>query len=487
MESKDETIDAMYAFQVGRDDLGPLLVDGLRLDLDEYSPLAGMLRPYRPGSRAIDGNLRTLLEDAQVSRAASILARPTLRMFNQTGGGALPASFFTACHNADFDERAFVVINPSFEGSTLIQLFETPWDFLAWWLILNAGEATESSPNYMPPPIRLESLIYLLHAIDAYRRGAYQSMLNYTPTEKPTIRPKAFTDSMRQAVRSGDLRWLLPAFISLTPNLNTASLETSPEFIEALAKHDFLIPVRNRNSHEDEFLFGATGKIMGVEFFRTWMRAVGFETTVLTKQGWCVMHRGFLAPTGITNHLFLLDTDGEGRCTVNHQAMTRESLDGRLADLMTAALTIKKDAVPEGRFEVAASPKRSALRAPPMPRDAIFPPSPSATQISSDLTQWYYIQEGRRLGPVSESQIHRMLAAQMIGSDTYVWNETMRDWRKAGETGLTAAATLPPPAPDDAISSHGGKTFTGSAASCTACGAALKAGTSFCTKCGARA
>jgi hypothetical protein len=135
------------------------------------------------------------------------------------------------------------------------------------------------------------------------------------------------------------VRWLLPAFLHLTPNLDVSRFDPQPEHLAALAERGFLVPAKDRDTQEDGFVFGEAGMAMGVEFHRTWMSAVGFETAVLTPRGERAVHRAFLAPTGIANHLFLLESDASGACVANHQAMTLTELALKLRDLLTDALT----------------------------------------------------------------------------------------------------------------------------------------------------
>jgi len=347
MNAKAINIPTPFTFQVGKNDLGPLFFDSLKLKCSNFSPLAGALSSYVAGSNKPSAARANINQDPQVLKAASILADPVVRMINRTGGGAMPVSHFTACYNPGIDDQAFAVVTPSFEGSYLIQLFDSPWHYLGWWLVLNASEVGEPIGNYMPPPIRFESLVYMLHTIDAYRRCAFESMLDYTPAEQASIKPAEFIESMQQSIRSRDLRWLLPAFIGLIPNLNVSSFDGNPEFISALAKYDFLLPARDTETQEDIFVFGEAGKIMGVEFHRTWVKSIGFEIAASTPKGWRVMHRGFLAPTGFTNHLFILAMDAGGNCFVNHQAMDRHMLDHKLANLLAAVLN-QKDIAEDG-------------------------------------------------------------------------------------------------------------------------------------------
>jgi len=328
----------VFSFQVSRADLGPLVVDRLGLAPGEFSPLAPPLAGYAKGSGRLSAEAEPIAQEALAAKALRILADPSVRLLNQTGGGALAISQFTACHSHRVDPRAVAAIHPSFEGACLVQWFEDMAAYVAWWLILNATSTRAAVANYAPPPIRLEALVYLLHAVDAFRRRAYRSLLDYAPTERPAIAPAEFAESMQAAVRSRDMRWLLPALLNLTPNLASVTLEDRPEFPQALEQYGFLVPARERGTGEPLFVFGEAGLVMGVEFYRTWIQSVGFEATVRTPAGWRVAHRGFLAPTGLANHLFLFETDSAGACTVNHQAMGRDALDMKMMRLIGDAV-----------------------------------------------------------------------------------------------------------------------------------------------------
>jgi len=60
--------------------------------------------------------------------------------------------------------------------------------------------------------------------------------------------------------------------------------------------------------------------------------------------------------------------------------------------------------------------------------------------------EWYYVQGGQQVGPVSFEQLRDMGARSQIGRNDLVWCEGMGDWQPAGEVeGLLALA--PPGAP----------------------------------------
>ena len=69
---------------------------------------------------------------------------------------------------------------------------------------------------------------------------------------------------------------------------------------------------------------------------------------------------------------------------------------------------------------------------------------------------WYYARNDQRLGPVEDSEIHRLAAAGQISPTDLVWRQDFPDWRRAGEIeslfppaplGAPRVAMPPPPPP----------------------------------------
>jgi hypothetical protein len=295
-----------------------------------------------------------IVQDPACRNAVEILAAPTHRFGHRTGGGMTPASRFDVCSRTAGGDGTIVVATPSFEGALLVHVFDTREEYLRWWLELLATPVEEPAANYLPPPLALESLVYVLHAIDAFRRASYRSMLDYAPAERAVIRPAEFTDSMTASIRARDIRWLLPAFVHLTPDLDLRKFEPRAEHLETLAERDFLLAGKDPKSGEPVFVFGEAGTAMGVEFHRTWVKSVGFDARVLSADGERVIQRAFLAPTAIANHLFVLEPADEGSWNVNHQAYTVAQLAAKYVERLDAALRVP--AVVESPAPVRAGP-----------------------------------------------------------------------------------------------------------------------------------
>jgi hypothetical protein len=323
-----------FSFQVGRADVLGLLA-GLRIaSFDEKSPLAALLRDAQRTTLSKSSELLiSLAGNPDVAKTIAILSRPALIIENRAGGGTKPIGFFTVCHAPDIDKEAFATVLPSAEEALLFVLHPTRFHFLAWWLGSHASKADEPVPNHLPPPLNLESLVCALHVIDLFRRCSYENLLAHVTSDQPEIKPGGFLDSLQKSVTSGDLRWLLPAFIGLTPRIDFGGFGEHPGAIENLARMDLLFAAKGGGGNP-LLVFGEAGKSLGVEFYYSWFQAIGFRTWVRSGSGWTVAHNGFLAPTGLANHLFLINGD----LTINHQALTRDLLDRKLVKLLGDAV-----------------------------------------------------------------------------------------------------------------------------------------------------
>lgn len=67
---------------------------------------------------------------------------------------------------------------------------------------------------------------------------------------------------------------------------------------------------------------------------------------------------------------------------------------------------------------------------------------------------WYYEQDGKPVGPVTEEAYQAARTSGLVGPDTRVWREGWPDWRPAGDAPAAPVYTggLPPPVPRSAAS-----------------------------------
>lgn len=75
-------------------------------------------------------------------------------------------------------------------------------------------------------------------------------------------------------------------------------------------------------------------------------------------------------------------------------------------------------------------------------------PAPTTEQIDPD--EWYYVSQGKRLGPVTQESLLGLLHDGKVFADTPVWHKGLPTWLPVHEAGL--APDTPPPLKADAIS-----------------------------------
>ncbi len=70
-----------------------------------------------------------------------------------------------------------------------------------------------------------------------------------------------------------------------------------------------------------------------------------------------------------------------------------------------------------------------------------FPP-----EIPGNISEWYYVDNGVRKGPISPENIKDLLNKKQIQADTQVWRKGMGDWKSIRESDLAEFVHAVPPA-----------------------------------------
>src|ERR1700759_363005 len=77
------------------------------------------------------------------------------------------------------------------------------------------------------------------------------------------------------------------------------------------------------------------------------------------------------------------------------------------------------------------------------------PPSTSADEpppITGKPSEWYYVDNGTKMGPVSTSRIKDLLSKKELDPDTQVWRKGMTEWKSIRESALADLVATEPPA-----------------------------------------
>lgn len=318
------------ALRADWNDLAALVTGRPGIRCTHLSPFFGGAAPGGAGAAG------RLAEDPVFQASAEVLSRPGLRIVFWKGGGGAKAEKFTVYGLPPGENPALVSLHDAGGDSRLLLYFESGSSFVDWWADTFAGQVEEPSANLIAPSLSLESLVCILHAVDCYRRAYMESMLSYTAGRDLSIPAAQYMTTMRQSLQSGDTRWLLPALFALTPGLGGLALNLRHDHLDVVGELGFLDLFAGPGGGEDIFLFGEAGKIMGMEFYATWLSSVGWEATAAGPGGDMVTSRAFLAPTAFANHLFTFNPAGRS-FGFSHQALTLSGLKSAMAGLLQPA------------------------------------------------------------------------------------------------------------------------------------------------------
>lgn len=312
-------------FTINKNDVG-FLLHRLQLQAIAASPLhpfADSNTPVTPTEELLQNNLFVA--------AMQVLAAPQRLLRVHAGGGTQPrGDLFIAVQPQNKSVQA-VAVTPSQDDTwTVIAHAETK-SCINWLLDIIAveNETAEALPATFTP----EFLLYLFGAVDQYKRCGYEALLQYRQEESPVFSLNAFADNMQKAMKSADLRWLLPSFVVLTPGFSELNLMADSTVYEQLIDADIMLPVESAGG-EPLFTFGETGKELGEEFSKHWIQSSGIEVSIVSGEGAVAQHRAFLATTILTNHLFEIVKTGTAN-NISYASHSHHSLADRLEEWMT--------------------------------------------------------------------------------------------------------------------------------------------------------
>ncbi|NSW89622.1 MAG: hypothetical protein HPY74_02880 [Firmicutes bacterium] len=316
-----------------------LILRQLGLNINPLSPLNNIINNLGQGAATLSNYTQNLINQPHIKKMFEIIAFPVVLVTSRIGGGSVAFEQMQLCYRKFSGDMLVSLLEISEENLSL-QSYEPADAFFDWWCSNFACKNEQVTVNYIPPTITLDGLMTLFHTIDAFRRATYKNLLNYEFTRVLSISSQEFTETVHKALRSMDIRWLLPAFVFLVPGIGEYRLNNSPDnFIEAWNRN-FLVTVVDKETGAESIGFGEAGRNMGMEFYRTWLMGAGFEIKRLTGDGIIVLSRFFIAPTSISNHFFELEKTKDETAIVNHQPYTYSQLVQKMKHVFSNAVKI---------------------------------------------------------------------------------------------------------------------------------------------------
>ena len=278
-----------------------------------------------------------LLADQEFLRALRIVAEPDLYAVVRVAGAQGLTE--TRLHRRKNEGDNVAATELRADGSLIISVFESYKDWVDLWAESFTTLSDVPAANYIPPMVSLEEFMFVLHTVDSFRRVSYQNMLSHVFTDRTYVKAPEFLGSMADSLKSLDIRWLLPAFLAVTPGIEQYQTDIDPQNIAVLLQHDFFMEGKLA-SGDDVLVFGEAGQIMGVEFFRSWFTSCGMEIKVAEPDGFMAAERLFIAPTILGSHFVQLEGSANGQAMVNHQVYTKEQFAFKLDELFDRAFAV---------------------------------------------------------------------------------------------------------------------------------------------------
>lgn len=274
-------------------------------------------------------------DDPRLGEALAAMLQPEAVTVVRSVDAAGAASWRTVCQSrAAIDGRVALA---ALDGGTLrVSLFASPVAAaVSLAPTLFTALAGVSSPP-LPREWPVGAFIDAFHAVDRYRRGYAEAMLTGAPLGDLVVRARELVATLDAAAASDDLRWLLPAFLRLTPGVRAADVATgATQLGRLLSAGVFRDP--EGTGDDPTVRYGAVGRALGQEFARGWWGAAGVEHSLLLADGVHAMHRGFVAATALANHWFTVRDDAAGAAVLEHRPLAYDAAQERLLALLTEA------------------------------------------------------------------------------------------------------------------------------------------------------
>jgi hypothetical protein len=341
--------------RVAQSDIAPLFLSDAKCNaLSPFAKEAG-------NGAAPSADLEPITTHPLYGPVRHVLTSPDLQINHRLADFESGMTVFSAYFSKSYGQQCIVILYPAPNDSFLIRVCSSVEEYLYWWLALLATKTERPADNLIGEQMPMESLIYILHAIDSHKRMYYKAALNFDEDDAPFVSTSEFSESLLQSMSQPNLSWLLCSFMRATPELNQCQINPRPEHFEPMMRLDVMQP--GTVNTEPVFVFGEAGRRLGLEFRNGWNLSMGLSAAVPAGDSVATINRCYLAPTHSTNHLFEL-IPGPQQWIANHSVLTFNALlercikmidDGLTYDPVKAAAEASQAAIAAAASAVAAS------------------------------------------------------------------------------------------------------------------------------------
>lgn len=334
MSSKDFSLEKTPVFHIDGGDL-------FTIAKETYGDSFNSLSPFKEqpgGVSKPSAEAMKLAQDAEFKQMVEILAQPSSKILLRCGGFNVPTEYGSVYIKKTRDKEKIVYLKND-QDTVSAFLFEYLDQYLAFFTAEFAQSVTILPVNLLSTALPLRTAAFIFNLIDCYRRAYLSGMLALSTELPEAIYEDEFIAVLEQELRSGDVRWLLPSFFMLVPGLGESSLTFELSDLQKAEDLKFITRSTCPIENKPIYLFGSSGKYMGLEFTLFSKQAVGFEITALNaRQEVECIGRYYLAPTDEANHFFCVST-ANSDVEVIHSALSLSGLEDKLRGILGEPVT----------------------------------------------------------------------------------------------------------------------------------------------------
>lgn len=331
-EPQNSDLNQTPLFNVNPNELFNIARIEYKYELNKLSPFFG--QPVI--GTDISKEMSEMSKDSDFKLAVKIISSPSARLKFCKGGAGFPIENFSAYIGKINSVLGAVVLMEGNMALTLL-FFKNIRQFAQFFVAQNASLVTNEPVNLIPDEVTLGTVISIFNYMDCIKRAYLNNLLEMSEAPIKGILELDYVSILRRALKSGDIRWLTPSFIRLTPELLKYQIEFKEDQFEILEKMKFLSKIEKIDDKGTRILIpGTNGKFMGLEFTHFWKWSIGFDINILEKGKKEISKCGlyYMAPTEEGNHLFEIIPQQEQDLKIYHSVYSYTGLQDKILTII---------------------------------------------------------------------------------------------------------------------------------------------------------
>lgn len=342
MNEPIKNLEQTPVFQIDGGELFCLVSKEYQLGWNPLSPFAN-----QPAAVETCGpDTMALSKDVEFQAVVKLLAEPDLKLqYNQAGPRAPLEASTVYIKRVGAAVQSAVLHN---DGGRLFIIYLRDIEELTTYFKNQYGAlVVNTGINVLAEQVPLEVWMCIMNLADCYKRAYLYDMLGNETAAVDALYEDEYLAVLEQSLKSGDLRWLVPSFLRLIPDLQNVSLDFQEAHLETAKRLQFLHVTQEDNRRI--YSLHSSSKYMGLEFTNFWKFSLGLTFShVAGKVG-----HYYMATTDEINHFVTLIPKEVGY-DVTHEILDFDQVGSKVGTLIEEMLKSAPVAVAEVKAVVAA-------------------------------------------------------------------------------------------------------------------------------------